>query len=243
MFYLQIVNVNYVRISMKNLLFFLLIVLLGTIRMDAEENIIGAYCKNRIAEFDKISEERKLILDEIRSYVVQSIVQKDKCQLLFVCTHNSRRSQLAQVWAKIASEYYGVKQELLQTYSGGTEVTACNARTITALSRVGFSVVSDGSATNPQYTLNTLNNTPLQLFSKKYNSEYNPTKGFAAVMVCSQADETCPFISGCEKRISLGYVDPKRSDGTADEAATYDETSKEIAREMLYVFSGLTPQN
>lgn len=228
---------------MKNLLFLLLLVLVGSIRMNAEENIIRDYCNNRVTEFDKIPQARKLILDEIRSYVVQSIVQKDICQLLFVCTHNSRRSQFAQVWAKIASEYYGVKQELLQTYSGGTEVTACNERTIKALSRVGFSVVSDGSATNPQYTLNTLNNTPLQLFSKKYNSEFNPSKGFAAVMVCSQADETCPFIVGSEKRISLGYVDPKRSDGTADEAATYDETSKEIAREMLYVFSGLTPKD
>jgi len=228
---------------MKNLLFFLLLVLVGSIRMNAEENDIRSYCIDRIAEFDKIPQERKLILNEIRSYVAQSIVQKDNCQLLFVCTHNSRRSQLAQVWAKIASEYFGVKQELLQTYSGGTEVTACNERTIKALSRVGFSVVSDGSATNPRYTLNTMNNASLQLFSKKYNSESNPTKGFAAVMVCSQADETCPFINGCEKRISLGYVDPKRSDGTADEAATYDETSKEIAREMLYVFSGLTPQD
>lgn len=228
---------------MRNFLFFLLLVLVGSFRMNAEENNLRTYCKDRIAEFDKISKERKVILDEIRSYFVQSIVLKDKCQLLFVCTHNSRRSQFAQVWAKVASEYYGVKQELLHTYSGGTEVTACNERTIKALSRVGFSVVSDGSETNPRYTLTTLNNAQLPLFSKKYNSESNPKEGFAAVMVCSQADETCPFIVGCEKRISLGYVDPKRADGTAEESATYDETSKEIAREMLYIFSGLTPKD
>ena len=56
-------------------------------------------------------------------------------------------------------------------------------------------------------------------------------------MTCSHADENCPFIPGAEIRIPVRYDDPKAFDGTDLMEAKYLERSKEIATEMLYVFS------
>ena len=62
-------------------------------------------------------------------------------------------------------------------------------------------------------------------------------------MSCSQADRNCPLVPGCAARIALPYDDPKDFDGTDREAAMYDERCRQIAREMLFVFSQVTTRD
>ena len=183
-----------------------------------------------------ISDQRKELLKPLKEYLSSKIKQKSVVNLNFICTHNSRRSQLSEVWAKIIGDFYGLN---INTFSGGIEITACNERTINSLSRLGFKIKNLGGE-NPHYEIKYAHNkTPITLFSKLYDDPANPKTGFAAVISCSHADENCPFIPGAEKRISLPYEDPKAYDNTADEAKIYDERSIQIATEMKYVFGGL----
>ncbi|MAG18890.1 MAG: protein-tyrosine-phosphatase [Flavobacteriaceae bacterium] len=183
-----------------------------------------------------ISDQRKELLKPLKEYLSSKIKQKSVVNLNFICTHNSRRSQLSEVWAKIIGDFYGLN---INTFSGGIEITSCNERTINSLSRLGFKIKNLGGE-NPHYEIKYADNKkPITLFSKLYDDPANPKTGFAAVMSCSHADENCPFIPGAEKRISLPYEDPKAYDNTADEAKIYDERSIQIATEMKYVFGGL----
>ena len=183
-----------------------------------------------------ISDKRKDLLKPLQDYLSLEVKQKKAVNLNFICTHNSRRSQLSQVWAKVIGDFYG---HTINTFSGGIEITACNERTIDSLVRMGFDVTNPGGE-NPHYELKYHpNKPPITLFSKIYADPPNPKTDFAAVMTCTHADENCPFIPGADKRISLPYEDPKSYDKTADEGKMYDERSIQIATEMKYIFGGL----
>lgn len=205
------------------------------------------YCKDRESEFSLIPDDRKENLQQISAYIKEKIAQKETVRLTFICTHNSRRSQFAQVWASVASQYYQFAPAQIQTFSGGTEATACNPRTVSALQRAGVQISKVNElnapvtvANNPRYevVLNLAKKKQfIYLFSKKYSEEPNPTEKFCAVLVCSQADESCPAVFGAEKRIYHGYEDPKKSDDSPTEEQTYDASCQLIAREMLYIFS------
>lgn len=154
--------------------------------------------------------------------------------LLFVCTHNSRRSQMAQIWAAAAAMQLGVQG--CHFYSGGTEATAFNIRAVAAMERAGFIIETEMAVKpNPHYLVMIANNEPLVCFSKHYADAFNPSADVIAIMVCSDTDENCPAIPGAAHRISLPYVDPKASDDTAAEAATYSERCVQIGTEMLYL--------
>jgi arsenate reductase (thioredoxin) len=185
-------------------------------------------------DFSTISEERRSILQPLIDYIQSKIDQNKSIQLNFICTHNSRRSQFAQVWAKVAAERYGI---FIQSFSAGVEVTACNPRTIASLNRFGFKTNSS-SEDNPIHWLSfTDKEEKLQLFSKTLEHPDNPKSNFAAIMTCDHADETCPIVPGCEARIPVRYMDPKKYDDTPLESTMYDYRSFEIASEMFYVFS------
>jgi len=189
------------------------------------------------SEFDQIPEERREALGEIAAHIRERREAGEPARLTFICTHNSRRSHLAQVWAAAAARAYGVPQ--IESFSGGTEATACNPRTVRALRRAGFSVTTtEPEADNPVYHVQfSASQAPLRCFSKVYHHEDNPQQDFAAVMTCSDADERCPFVAGCAIRVAIPYVDPKVSDDTDAEAATYDERLRQIGREMLFMMS------
>lgn len=198
---------------------------------------IESYVRQRMKEFDEISYERKLELQQLADYVQGCLAKGQDAKLTFVCTHNSRRSHLTQIWAQIAAARYGVNH--VQTFSGGTEVTACNPRTVAALKRCGlrFSVLNDDGS-NPHYSVVFSDGEPpLICFSKVFNREPNPSSAYCAVMTCSHADQNCPVAIGCDLRLAIRYEDPKVSDDTPQEAATYDERCAQIAREMLYAIS------
>ena len=192
---------------------------------------LSTYVQTLIAEADQIPPERKSRLRKLADYVHE---RADAVAALnFICTHNSRRSQLAQVWAAVAAHYLGMDH--VRTYSGGTEVTAFNPYAVAALERAGFRIeVSDGE--NPHYRIDfSPAAPPLECWSKTYDDPANPERDFAAVMTCSQADAGCPFIPGASTRISLPYDDPKEADGTPQEAERYDERLRQIGRELFFV--------
>lgn len=187
----------------------------------------------KLATSEELLEERVEALDNLVEYVVDKVAAQDEVHINFICTHNSRRSQLSQVWAQVASYYFQVPANC---YSGGVEVTAFNDRAVASLERAGFSISQTGSE-NPRYKISFGEECPtIQAFSKLYDDADNPTKGFAAVMTCSHADENCPFILGADVRLPIRYDDPKEYDDTKLEATMYDVRSLQIASEMFYVF-------
>lgn len=158
-------------------------------------------------------------------------------KLNFICTHNSRRSHLAQVWAGTLAIFFELAQ--LETYSGGTEATAFNPRAVAALRRQGF-LINQLPGHNPFYTINwSTDGTGLRCFSKRYDHPANPSNDFVAVMTCSEADENCPFIPGASLRFSLTYQDPKEADDTPEEKKRYDDRAHQIGREMCYLMETL----
>lgn len=201
-------------------------------RMYAE---VEAYLDARRAEFGMIPDERRAQLEKISAYVSGAIGRGETPRLIFVCTHNSRRSHMSQLWAAAAAHRYGIVAE---TFSGGTESTAFNPRAVAAVERAGLRVETSTTGRNPVYLVSLSDEDPAMVcFSKAYDSSPNPGEGFCAVMVCTDADEACPIVDGAGARVAVPFVDPKVSDGTPEEAATYDDRCAQIAREMLYAMS------
>jgi protein-tyrosine-phosphatase len=196
---------------------------------------IEAYVTELRTAFDTISKERKAQLKEVAECVARKRTDNESINLMFICTHNSRRSQFGQIWAAVAASHRGISG--VQTFSGGTEETAFNKRAVSAIERAGLKVEGTVS-TNPRYSVRFSDEVgALDCFSKVYDSNSNPQKGFIAVMTCSDADENCPIVTGAEQRFRITYEDPKVADRTAQEAEVYDERCKQIATEMLYLFS------
>lgn len=197
---------------------------------------LQVYTQGVTDDFASIPEERKEALKEIASYVSNQAAAKKEAKLIFICTHNSRRSHLSQIWAHVAAKYYHINT--VKTYSGGTEATAFNPRAVEALKRAGFKVLNLSDVKNPTYHVAyNGTDTAITAFSKKYDDVSNPQSDFCAVMTCSQADKVCPFVKGQSLRVSVPYEDPKAFDGTPEESKMYDERCKQIATEMFYVFS------
>lgn len=189
-----------------------------------------------IRDSELILQERKVLLDELGIYIKGKLSSEREVDLVFICTHNSRRSHLAQIWAQAAANYFGIKH--IKTYSGGTIKTAFNQSAVHAIKKAGFNVSIVKEGKNPKYSVQYSEKAePIICFSKVYSHKTNPKEGFVAIMTCSDADEACPVIGGAEYRTTIQYEDPKQFDGTENEASAYEERSMQIGREMYYVFS------
>lgn len=185
---------------------------------------------------ENLSQERKEILDTLAEFIQGKIDNNEVCNLNFICTHNSRRSHLGQVWAQSMASYFNVFP--FNAYSGGTVATAMHNNIGVTLEEVGFSIENLAEMENSVYAISLGDNLPKVIgFSKMYDHSFNPKTQFGAIMTCSQADEGCPFIAGAEKRVALTYDDPKEFDGMPNTLEKYKERSEQIATEMKYVFS------
>ncbi|MFT6054467.1 MAG: arsenate reductase [Roseivirga sp.] len=190
-------------------------------------------------EIERISEEREQVLQPLIDYIGSKRNENLPIQLNFICTHNSRRSQWSQIWAKAISEYFGIATDC---FSGGVETTAFNENAVNALKEAGFQVKQKGQE-NPVYSITYADASgTIEMFSKQFDDKTNPRSDFAAIMTCSHADENCPVIPGAAIRIPIRYDDPKAFDGTPLMAAKYLERCKEIATEMYFVFSQIEKQ-
>jgi len=183
-----------------------------------------------------ISTERKTVLESLIDFIQAKVDRKEDVLLNFICTHNSRRSHLSQVWAQVMAAHFGIPQVF--TYSGGTEATAMFPKVGEILKEQGLEIMPLSEGKNPVYAIKYAENAhPIIAFSKTYDHVFNPASHFAAIMTCSQADEGCPFIAGAEKRVPLTFDDPKAFDGTPQQTEKYQERSVQIATELFYVFS------
>lgn len=185
-----------------------------------------------------IFEERKLVLQPLIDYIQDKVNQNQEVRLNFICTHNSRRSHLSQIWAQTMAFHFEIKNVFC--YSGGTEATAMFPKVGETLANQGFQIQHLSEGKNPVYAVKyAVNEAAVVCFSKTFDDAFNPDSEFAAIMTCSSADEGCPFISGAEKRLPIRYDDPKAFDGTDVMDAKYVERSTEIASEMYFVFSNI----
>lgn len=187
-------------------------------------------------KIESISAERKVILQPLIDFIQTKVTNQQEIRLNMICTHNSRRSHLTQVWAQTASAYFDIKNVFC--YSGGTEATTMFPMIEKTLAGQGFKIKAISEGNNPVYSIKYAENRhPIICFSKKYDDDFNPESEFAAIMTCSSADQGCPFIAGAEKRIPVTFEDPKAFDNTPQQTEKYEERSLQIATEMFYVFS------
>ncbi len=181
-----------------------------------------------------ISVERKLLLLKISEAIAVDYSKNEVVNLNFICTHNSRRSQLSQVWSFFAAHYFKLN---IKSFSGGTEVTAFHRNTVKTLQKAGFSFhLEDFSHQNPKYSISFENtNASILGFSKRYNHPINSSP-FMAITTCNNADANCPFIPIASHRFHLPFVDPKSSDGSEQQNETYLKTNQQIAAEIFLIF-------
>lgn len=185
------------------------------------------------------NQERAALLNQLKEAIHESIKTNGVANLNFICTHNSRRSHLSQIWAQLAAFYCGFGKEV-RCYSGGTEATALFPAVAETLTKQGFSILKLSHEDNPVYAVKYAQNEPAVIgFSKAYHHSFNPNSEFIAVMTCNAANEGCPIVTGAVTRVPLTFEDPKLFDNTPDKMAKYLERSKQIAGEMLWVFNEL----
>ncbi|MCF8278298.1 MAG: hypothetical protein K9J17_16340 [Flavobacteriales bacterium] len=197
--------------------------------------LVDVYVKDCINEFKHIPKDRRKALEEVAAELSRKLNASEQVNLMFICTHNSRRSQFAQVWAAVAAAHYGIRN--VHNYSGGTEATAFNKRAVAAIERAGL-LTKGTVGTNPRYAVRFSDNLgAIDCYSKTFDDPANPQKGFIAIMTCSDADENCPLVPGADFRSRITYEDPKVADRTEEETQRYDARCQEIATEMLYLFS------
>ena len=197
---------------------------------------LRAYASEVASELDRVSGDRRVVLSAIAGDIAAQLAAGKPAQLTFICTHNSRRSHMSQIWAQTAAYHYGLNQ--VSTFSGGTDVTACNCRTVTAMRRAGFDIQDATTGENPLYLVRYAGDRPpIRAYSKLYNADANPRQGFIALMTCSSADKSCPVVRGSIARHAIHYTDPRLCDDTPTETTAYNERCREIAREMFYIMS------
>ncbi len=183
-----------------------------------------------------ITDERKAILQSLINFIQSKVSNNQEIRINFICTHNSRRSHLSQVWAQTMANYFNIKNVFC--YSGGTEATALFPMAAETLKNSGFQIKTISDGNNPVYSIKyTANEHPIIGFSKKLDDDFNPKSKFVSIMTCDSANEACPFVPGAEKRIPITFEDPKAFDNTPQQVEKYQERSNQIATEMLYVFS------
>lgn len=199
---------------------------------------IESLCIDLEKEFDHIPKKRKEELAELRGFFKNKFEANEVAKAIVICTHNSRRSHIGQLWLMIASAYYDLPK--VESYSGGTEATAFNPRAVQASKKAGLKVKTDNpNSSNPIYQIRwAIGMKPYLAFSKKYESAPNPKADFGAIMVCNSAAEACPIVRGASFRLALPYEDPKAFDDTPLESEKYMERFRQIGRDVLWMFSG-----
>ena len=119
----------------------------------------------------------------IRCRQAQDLVVNQKLKVLFLCTGNSCRSQMAEGWAK------KLKGDVINAYSAGVEPHGMNQRAIKVMSEVGVEL-----STHHSKHVNELKEVPFDY----------------VVTVCDHANETCPIFPGKTKVVHVGFNDPPR---------------------------------
>jgi arsenate reductase (thioredoxin) len=189
-------------------------------------------------QLDLIEEAHREGSHKLVDWLVKNYTPGKPLGVIVVCTGNTRRSMFGAAMGNLAASYHGLE---VRFSSGGTAPDAFNPRTITALREIGVTIdpigreAPRGSAgrENPIYIVRWGQGLEAQEFSKHYTDAGNPQDQYAAIVVCSEADASCPTVQGAAIRIPVKYLDPKLYDGAPFEAAKYAERRDDIGRFML----------
>ena len=204
---------------------------------------IAAHVDLLTTSFDLIDRPHREAGEALAEWISENYKPGRPLHVTVICTGNSRRSILGSTMGNVAAAYYGLPE--VRFHGGGTAPSAFNPRTIAALRAIGVEVEPTGdqalggepSTANPVYRVRWGQPGGLALeateFSKTYFDKSNPQGGFAALMVCGEADEACPLVKGASLRVSMPYLDPKIYDGGAYEPLKYAERRDDMARLML----------
>ncbi|MEN9972363.1 MAG: protein ArsC [Bacteroidota bacterium] len=187
--------------------------------------------------FDEIPSDRKLLLNKLTSYIRVNQNEGKESSLMFICTHNSRRSHFGQILCALAAEYYQIPA--IRTFSAGTEVTAFHPNAISALRSIGMDIQTTEMSENPHFVVQLDATKSMVAFSKLIEDDVNPKENFAAIMTCTHAEQNCPFVVGADFRLGLPFEDPKAFDGTAQETQMYLTRVQQMAKELFFIFSQL----
>ena len=134
-----------------------------------------------------------------------------KKRVLFLCTHNSARSQMAE---GLLRAFGG---ETFEAFSAGTEATHVRPLAIRAMAELGIDISAQASKTLDRYR----------------------TEPFDAVItVCDQANEACPVFFGARERLHWSFPDPSKAEGTDEQQLNVyrqvrDAIRQRIERELL----------
>jgi hypothetical protein len=202
---------------------------------------VRAHADLLTTQFDLIEDIHRKPADELAEWIAKTYQPGKPLAVIVICTRNTRRSMLGATMGNVAAAYYGLPD--VRFYSGGTDPEAFNPRTITALKEIGVGIEptgkdaprGSGGGPNPEYRVTWGKGLEAREFSKKYSDAHNPATGFAAVLVCSEADTNCPVVKGAGARVAVPYLDPKAFDGAPFEAAKYAERRDDEGRFMLSV--------
>lgn len=193
--------------------------------------------------YDMIPTDHLDPIDKLADWIAKNWKSDGELHILSTCTGNSRRSILGATMGNLAASYYGF--ENVHFHSGGTLPSAFNKRTIATLKEIGFQVEPTGEegercdpkTPNPLYRITWGKGLEAVEFSKSYKDKSNPQTGFAAVLVCSEADAECPTVPGAALRLSMIFIDPKLYDDGAFETKKYAERRDDIGRTFLAVMA------
>ena len=136
---------------------------------------------------------------------------KRRSRVLFLCTHNSARSQMAEgLLRHLAGERF-------EAHSAGTEATHVRPLAIRAMEEIGVDISRQQSKTLDRYVQEPFDH---------------------VVTVCDEANEACPFFPGAQDRLHWSFQDPSRADGTEDERlAVFRRVRDEIRHRIEHQFA------
>ncbi len=205
---------------------------------------LRTYCETlRATSRSGLSERHQAAAQQVGEWIRQRRAEGKTANVIVVCTGNSRRSILGSTLGNMAAAFCG--ETGVQFFSGGTDPSAFNPRTIRALQQIGVSIepqsdlAPPGAASerNPRYLVRWGSGATDSIpeFSKRYDDASNPQQDYCAIMVCTDADENCPVVLGASLRVSMPFEDPKEFDGLPMESAVYAERRDQIGRAMLLI--------
>jgi arsenate reductase len=143
--------------------------------------------------------------------VVAAAEATERARVLFLCTHNSARSQMAEGLLR------ALAGDRFEAHSAGTEATHVRPLAVRAMGEVGVDISGQESKTLEQYV-----GEPFDY----------------VVTVCDDANEACPFFPGARNRLHWPLEDPSQAEGSEDERLTVfrrvrDEIKERIEQELV----------
>ena len=115
---------------------------------------------------------------------------EERTRVLFLCTHNSARSQMAEGLLR----HYG--DERFEAFSAGTEATRVRPEAVRAMAELGIDISGQESETLERY------------LGEPFDH---------VITVCDEANEACPFFPGAKERLHWSLPDPSRANGTEEQ--------------------------